>query len=156
MIVEQYHYYIINMVKKNIRPRDIMTKDSFFNAISVLAALGGSTNAIIHLTAIAGRCGIKLELRKFDEIFSITPLLANVKPSGTYLIEDFHNAGGIPNLLIQLKNMLFNNCINFTGRNIFNLLKFLSKFKFSFLNFLLSSKIEFTFLCSLSSGTFRS
>lgn len=123
MMAENLGHYIINMVKKNIRPRDIMTKDSFFNAISVLAALGGSTNAIIHLTAIAGRCGIKLELRKFDEIFSITPLLANVKPSGTYLIEDFHNAGGIPNLLIQLKNMLFNNCINFTGRNIFNLLK---------------------------------
>ena len=53
------------MVKKNIRPRDILTKNSFFNAICVLAALGGSTNAIIHLTAIAGRCGIKLELRKF-------------------------------------------------------------------------------------------
>ena len=68
-------------------------------------------------------CGIKLELRKFDEIFSMTPLLANVKPSGSYIIEDFHNAGGIPNLLIQLKKLFFNNCINFTGKKISNLLK---------------------------------
>ena len=123
MVAENLGHYILNMVKKNIRPRDILTKNSFFNAICALAALGGSTNAIIHLTAIAGRCGIKLGLSKFDEIFSITPLLANVKPSGSYIIEDFHNAGGIPNLLIQLKNLFFNNCINFTGKKFSNLLK---------------------------------
>ncbi len=123
IVAENLGHYILSMIKKNIRPRDILSKNSFFNAICALAALGGSTNAIIHLTAIAGRCGIKLDLKKFDEIFSFTPLIVNVKPSGNYIIEDFHNAGGIPNLLFQLKKTLYNDCINHTGEKFNSLIK---------------------------------
>ena len=123
IVAENLGHYMLHMLKKNLRPRDILTKNIFFNAIRILAALGGSTNAIIHLTAIAGRCGIKLELKKFDEIFSSIPLLANVKPSGDYIIEDFHNAGGIPNLLYQLKDFLTDDCINHTGKKFSSLLK---------------------------------
>ena len=79
------------MIKDDRKPSDVMTKGSFINAIVALAGIGGSTNAVVHLLAIAGRLGIKLTLDDFDKIGSNVPLLANLQPAGTHLMEDFFN-----------------------------------------------------------------
>src|SRR6516165_7254596 len=86
---------IVEMVWEDLKPRDILTEASFNNAITVDMAIGGSTNAIIHLVAMAGRAGIKLDLERFDEISRHTPMIANIKPSGEYLMEDFYYSGGL-------------------------------------------------------------
>src|SRR3989449_7809362 len=86
---------IVEMVWENLKPRDILTDASFNNAIAAVLALGGSTNAVIHMLALAGRAGIKLELDRFDQFSKKTPLLANLRPSGKYLMEDFYYAGGL-------------------------------------------------------------
>src|SRR5882724_9690227 len=86
---------IVEMVWEDLKPRDILKEASFENAITVDMAIGGSTNAIIHLVAMAGRAGIKLNLEKFDEISQHTPMIANIKPSGEYLMEDFYYSGGL-------------------------------------------------------------
>src|SRR6266404_4702107 len=85
---------IVAMVWDDLKPTDILTRSSFENAITADMAIGGSTNAIIHLVALAGRAGIKLDLKKFDEISQRTPMIANLRPSGEYLMEDFYYAGG--------------------------------------------------------------
>ena len=90
------------MAQENVRPSAIMTPSAFDNAIRVVHAAGGSTNAIIHLTAIAGRLGISLPLSRFDELSRDTPLLLDLKPSGRFLMEDFAYAGGLPALLAEL------------------------------------------------------
>ncbi len=97
---------IVDMVWEDLKPRDILTADSFDNAVAVLNGLGGSTNAIIHLIALAGRAGIELPLKRFDEIARKTPFLANLRPSGKYLMEDFHYAGGSQAFLAALKDSL--------------------------------------------------
>ena len=97
---------IVEMVWDDLKPRDILTAGSFDNAIAVLLAMGGSTNAIVHLVAMAGRAGIQLKLDRFDEISGRVPLLANVRPSGKYLMEDFYYAGGLPALLGELRSQL--------------------------------------------------
>jgi len=94
---------IVEMVWEDLKPRDILTAASFDNAITALMALGGSTNAIVHLIAMAGRGGIKLELDRFDAVSRKVPLLANVRPSGKWLMEDFYYAGGLRALLAELK-----------------------------------------------------
>jgi dihydroxy-acid dehydratase len=97
---------IVEMVWEDLRPKDILTAASFDNAVTTVLALGGSTNAIVHLIAMAGRAGVALDLDRFDAIARKTPLLANLRPSGKYLMEDFYYAGGLRALLAQLGNRL--------------------------------------------------
>src|SRR6266567_1971030 len=97
---------IVQMVWDDLTPKELLTIAAFENAITVDMAIGGSTNAIIHLVALAGRAGIKLDLDKFDEISQVTPMIANIKPSGEYLMEDFYYSGGLRALLKELGEML--------------------------------------------------
>ncbi len=107
---------IVQMVRDDRKPSDVMTKGSFINAIVALAGIGGSTNAVVHLLAIAGRLGIKLTLDDFDKIGSKVPLLANLQPAGTHLMEDFFRAGGLLALLKELKDLLDPTAITVTGK----------------------------------------
>ena len=93
---------IVGMVWEDLRPRDLLTEKAFENAITVDMAIGGSTNAIVHLVAMARRAGIGLDLRRFDEIAQRTPMIANIRPSGKFLMEDFYYAGGLRGLLAEL------------------------------------------------------
>ena len=97
---------IVEMVWEDLKPSHILTDASFDNATVVDMALGGSTNAMIHLIAVAGRAGIKLDLDRFDTISRKTPVLGNIKPSGHYLMEDFYYAGGLRGLMTRLKDHL--------------------------------------------------
>jgi dihydroxy-acid dehydratase len=97
---------IVEMVWEDLKPRDILSHESFKNAITTDMAIGGSTNAIIHLVALAGRAGIKLDLKEFDEISHRTPMIANLRPSGQYLMEDFYYAGGLRALLKEIRDLL--------------------------------------------------
>jgi dihydroxy-acid dehydratase len=109
----------VEMVWEDLKPRDFLTKESFDNAVVTLLAMGGSTNALIHLVAMAGRAGIKLPLERFNEFSEKTPLLANVRPSGDkYLMEDFYYAGGLRALLGQLKDLLHLECKTVNGRTL--------------------------------------
>ena len=110
--------YIVEMVTKNLTPSDVMTKASFENAILTLASIGGSTNAVVHLLAIAGRLGVTLTLDDFDRIGSRTPLLVNLQPSGKYLMEDFYRAGGLSAVFNQLINLLNPKAITVTGKSL--------------------------------------
>ncbi|HEY7251666.1 MAG TPA: IlvD/Edd family dehydratase [Methylomirabilota bacterium] len=100
------------------KPSEILTAAAFDNAIRADMALGGSTNAIVHLVAIAGRAGIPLPLRRFDDLSRTTPLLANVRPSGKHLMEDFYYAGGVPAVLRELLPMLDGTARNVNGRSL--------------------------------------
>lgn len=97
---------IVRLVDQELRPSDILTPAAFENAIRTLHAVGGSTNAIVHLAAIAGRVGIDLPLSRFDELSRTTPFILNLKPSGEFLMEDFYYAGGVPALLNALAPLL--------------------------------------------------
>ena len=109
---------IVENVWIDLKPGDIITDKSFDNAIAVDMALGGSTNAIVHLVAMAGRAGIKLPLERFDEISKRTPLLANLRPAGKYLMEDFYLAGGLRALLNGMKSLLHNDALTITGKTL--------------------------------------
>ncbi|MFB0844088.1 IlvD/Edd family dehydratase [Paenibacillus oleatilyticus] len=109
---------IVNLVKADIRPREIMTEAALENAIRVTMASGGSTNAIIHLVAIAGRLGIRLPLEKFDELAAATPFLLNLRPSGQYQMEEYFEAGGVPALMKELEGLLHGDCLTVTGRTV--------------------------------------
>jgi dihydroxy-acid dehydratase len=100
------------------KPSEILTARAFDNAIRADMAIGGSTNAIIHLVAIAGRAGVPLPLGRFDELASTTPLLLNVRPSGKYLMEDFFYAGGLPVVLRELLPLLHADAITVNGKSI--------------------------------------
>jgi len=109
----------VEMVWEDLKPRDLLGARSFDNAIVTLMAMGGSTNALIHLVAMAGRAGIKLPLERFNEFSAKTPLLANVRPSGEeYLMEDFYYAGGLRALLSELKHLLDLDCRTVNGRTL--------------------------------------
>jgi dihydroxy-acid dehydratase len=97
---------IVELVWEDLRPRDLLTPASFDNAIAVLMALGGSTNAIVHLVAMAGRAGMRLDLDRFDAISRKVPLLANLRPSGKWLMEDFYYAGGLRALMAEMSSLL--------------------------------------------------
>ena len=97
---------IVDMVWDDLKPRDILTRGSFENAITVLMALGGSTNALVHVIAMAGRAGVPIALEDFDKISKRTPLVCNLRPAGKYLMEDFYYAGGLPALLGELRELL--------------------------------------------------
>jgi dihydroxy-acid dehydratase len=110
---------IVEMVWEDLKPRDILTAKSFGNAIVTLMAMGGSTNALIHLVAMAGRAGIKLPLERYNDFSAKTPLLANVRPSGDkYLMEDFYYAGGLRALLSELKDLLNLDCRTVNGKTL--------------------------------------
>ena len=109
---------IVEMVKEDLKLSKILTRKAFENSIVVNAGVGGSTNLIIHLLAIAGRIGVELKLEDFDTIGSNIPLLVNLKPSGEYLMEDFYYAGGLPVVIKELKKYLHNGCITVNGRSI--------------------------------------
>ncbi len=100
------------------KPSEILTAKAFDNAIRADMAIGGSTNAVIHLVAIAGRVGIELPLRRFDELSRTTPLLVNVRPSGKYLMEDFFYAGGLPVVLKALLPLLHGDALTITGTSL--------------------------------------
>lgn len=107
---------IIDMVRDDRRPSMIMTKASFHNAIVAVAGVGGSTNAVVHLLALAGRLGVDLSLADFDEIGQRIPLLANLQPSGTYLMDDLFRAGGVLAVLAELQDQLRPEAITVTGK----------------------------------------
>jgi len=111
---------IAELVKKDIKPLDIITKDSLENAILVDMALGGSSNTVLHLMAIANEAGIKLDLKTFDNISRNTAHITNIEPSGTHYMEDLEYAGGIPAVLKRLKNKL-HNTLNVSGDKIFDI-----------------------------------
>jgi dihydroxy-acid dehydratase len=110
---------IVDMVWEDLKPSDILKRESVDNAITAIHALSGSTNAIIHLTAIAGRAGIDLTADRFDELARTTPVLANIRPAGTkYLMEDFYYAGGLRALLRELGERLRLDCLTVNGKTL--------------------------------------
>lgn len=109
---------IVEMVHEDLRPSRILTRAHFENAIRVNAAIGGSTNFVIHLLAIAGRLGIPLDLDDFDALGSRMPLLVNLLPSGEYLMEDFYYAGGLPVVIQALREHLHMDALTVTGRTL--------------------------------------
>jgi dihydroxy-acid dehydratase len=108
----------VALAKSRTRPSQIMTARAFENALRVLLAIGGSTNAIIHLTAMAGRLGIEIDLDALDAMGRETPVLVDLKPSGRHYMEDFHKAGGMPALLRELKPLLHLDTLTVTGRTL--------------------------------------
>ena len=109
---------IVEMVKQDLKPSDILTRAAFENAIKVNAAIGGSTNFVIHLIAIARRIGVDLTLDDFNTLSKNIPLLVNLQPSGKYFMEDFYYAGGLPVVLRALESMLHQDCITVNGKAI--------------------------------------
>jgi dihydroxy-acid dehydratase len=108
----------VEMVWEDQKPADILTLHAFRNAITVDMAIGGSTNAIIHLVAMARRCGLDLPLRLFDEIAPHVPVLANIRPSGEFLMEDFYYAGGLRALMAQIPDLLHLDCLTVNGKTL--------------------------------------
>ena len=108
----------VRLARKNLTPGKIMTAKAFENAIRVLLAIGGSTNGVVHLTAMAGRLGIRIEQDIFDRLSEETPMLVNLKPSGAYYMEDFHKAGGMKVVLHALKDKLHLDCLTVTGQTL--------------------------------------
>jgi dihydroxy-acid dehydratase len=109
---------IVGLVKEDLRPSRILTREAFENAIRVLVALGGSTNAIIHLIALAGRRGMDLPLDRFDELSRTTPVIVNLLPSGKYLMEDFFYAGGVPAVLKEMLPLMHGDALTVTGKSM--------------------------------------
>jgi dihydroxy-acid dehydratase len=117
---ESVAFYIKQLLEKNICPKDIMTFEAFENAITVLIALGGSTNAVLHIIAMAKSVGVKITQDDFQRISNKTPLIADFKPGGNYLMQNLHEKGGVPMVLKYLmsKGMLHKYCLTVTGKTI--------------------------------------
>jgi L-arabonate dehydrase len=109
---------VVGMIEPGLKPSRILTRAAFENAITVLMALGGSTNAVIHLIAIAGRLGIRLTLEDFDRASRRTACIVNVKPSGEYLMEDLFEAGGVPAVMNRIQDLLHGDCETVNGKTI--------------------------------------
>ena len=116
---------VMNLLKENIRPRDIVTKKSLENAAVIVAATGGSTNAALHLPALANECGIKFDLMDVAKIFKKTPYLADLKPGGRFVAKDMYEAGGVPMLLKTLLDggFIHGDCLTVTGKTMVENLK---------------------------------
>jgi L-arabonate dehydrase len=108
----------VELALEGVKPSQIMTRQAIENAITVDMAIGGSTNAVVHLIAIAGRLGIDLHLDDFDEISRRTPYVANVKPSGEFLMEDFYYAGGLPVVMKEILHLLHGDAMTVTGKSM--------------------------------------
>lgn len=111
---------LLNLIEQDIRPLDILTKEAFENAITVIMAVGGSTNAVLHLMAIAHACDIDLTLADFERIRERTPVFCDLKPSGKYVATDLHVVGGIPRVMKMLlkEGLLHGDCLTVTGKTI--------------------------------------
>ena len=109
---------IVELVERDLRPSDILTREALENAIRALHAISGSTNAIIHLIAYAGRLGVELPLSLFDDLCASTPWLVDLKPAGAHLMEDFYYAGGLPAVLEQIRDLLHVDAVTVTGRTV--------------------------------------
>ena len=111
---------MMNLMKKDIKPRDIMTKKAFENAIRLIILLGGSTNGVMHLIAMADSVGVKLSLKDFTRLGKKTPFIADLKPSGKYVMEDLHKVGGIPAVMKMMlkEGLLHGDCITVTGKTV--------------------------------------
>jgi len=109
---------IVELIKEDVRPSSILVKESFINALRVDMAIGGSTNAILHLPAIAYELGIALSLDEIDEISQSTPYLVGVVPSGPYTVNDFHRSGGVPAVIASLSSLLCQDARGVTGKNL--------------------------------------
>ena len=122
---KEYGAAMMNLLKKDIKPRDIMTKKSFENAIRLITVLGGSTNGVMHLIAMAKAVGVKIGLNDFTRLGKKTPFLADLKPSGQYVMEDLHNVGGVPAVMkfMLAEGMLHGDCMTVTGKTIAQNLK---------------------------------
>lgn len=116
---------LMNMIKQNILPRDIMTRKAFENAIAVIMAIGGSTNAVLHLLAIAHSAGVELTIDDFEVIRKKIPLFCDLKPSGKYVAVDLHHSGGIPQVMKMMLNagLIHGDCLTVTGKTIAENLK---------------------------------
>jgi dihydroxy-acid dehydratase len=116
---------IVDLIARNLRPREIVTREALENAAAVVAASGGSTNAALHLPAIANECGIKFDLFDVADVFKRTPYLADLKPGGRYVAKDLFEAGGVPLLLKTLLDhgYLHGQCLTVTGRTMAENLK---------------------------------
>jgi len=109
---------IVQMVFADLKPRDLLSRASFSNAITADMAIGGSTNAIIHLLALAGRAGVPLDIREFDRISDRTPMIVNLRPSGEFLMEDFYYAGGLRAVLKELGDLLELDALTVSGETL--------------------------------------
>ncbi len=109
---------IVQMVWEDLKPQDIVTRASLENAIVTDMAVSGSTNAIVHLLAIARRAGVDMTMDDFEEFSQSTPVIANLRPAGQYLMEDFYNAGGLKALLWQIRDLLNLDCLTITGKSL--------------------------------------
>jgi dihydroxy-acid dehydratase len=109
---------IVDMVWEDLKPKDILTRESFENAITVDMAIAGSTNAMIHLVALAGRCGIPFQLDDFHVFSERVPVLANIRPSGAFLMEDFYYAGGLRALMAEIRDLLHLDCATVNGKTM--------------------------------------
>jgi len=118
VVAEQSGARIVEMVREDLRPTKLLTRKAIENGITVDMAIGGSTNAIIHFLAFAGRLGMDLPMSLFDEISRRTPFLANVRPSGKYLMEDFFYAGGLPALMKEIESLLHLDAMTATGKTL--------------------------------------
>jgi dihydroxy-acid dehydratase len=127
--VAQSAYALVNAIKKNIVPRDLITRRSMENAISVIMAVGGSTNAVLHLLAIAHAADVPLSIDDFETIRGRVPVLCDLKPSGRYVATDLHKVGGIPQVMRMLLNhdLLHDDCMTITGKRIGQVLKSVPK-----------------------------
>ncbi len=117
-LAEESGRRIVGMIAEDLRPSRILTRAAFENAVRVHLAAGGSTNAVVHLLAIAGRAGVDLAIDDFDRLSRETPVLVNLKPSGEYLMEDFFHAGGVPALMRELEKQLDGSALTVTGRSL--------------------------------------
>ena len=109
---------IVEMVWEDLKPTEIVTEKAIENAIATVVSMGGSTNSVVHLVAMARRAGVPLDLDRFDAISRRTPFLANIRPSGKYIMEDFYYAGGIRALLEELGDRLHRDCVTVNGRTL--------------------------------------
>lgn len=112
--------HLINLLEKDIKPSDILTRKAFENAITLIIALGGSTNAVLHLIAMAKAANVPLDINDFQQIADKTPFIADLKPSGKYLMEDLHKVGGVPAVmkLLLKEGFLHPDCLTITGKTI--------------------------------------
>jgi len=123
--------YLKNLLVNNIKPKDIVTKKSIENAVRLIILLGGSTNAVLHIIAIAHSANVNFTIDDFNELSSKTPLLADLKPSGKFLMEDLHNSGGIPAVLKYMldNNLLHGDCLTVSGKTLEQNLKNVTSLK---------------------------
>ncbi|MHA0286672.1 dihydroxy-acid dehydratase [Mycobacterium sp. C3-094] len=117
-VAEEVGARAVGLATEGVRPSHVLTAEAFDNAITVMLAVGGSTNAIVHLLAIAGRAGVALTLDRFHELSARTPLLVNVRPAGEHLVEQVFHAGGIPAVMKSLESLLHTDVLTVTGKTV--------------------------------------